>query len=353
MPLFIILSFLISVSLIPIIIYICKKQSWYDSENERKVHSGKIPRLGSVGFVPAFAISAFLFFTFDTNINVTDIIPLIFSGLMIFIFGIIDDFKDLPAKFKLLIQIIASLIMIFSGYHFTQIGPIQLGWFGYAITFIWFIGIINAFNLIDGVDALCGGLSFLILVTLGIINIFCGTHKTTGICFILAAAVLGFLVYNKPKAKIFMGDGGSQFLGFMIATLSLSEFNHLEFEYNKFFAVALLVAIPVFDTFAAIWRRKREHRSFFTPDKMHLHHKLMNMGYTTTSILAFLYIIQIGLCVFAVFALWLRGLRGMFVIFCGLSVITLFFTIIHYTNRAILRKEVYGINEDESKILSD
>ena len=86
MPFFIIISFLISVSLIPIVIYICQKQSWYDSENERKVHSGKTPRLGSVGFVPAFAISAFLFFTFDTNINVTDIIPLIFSFLIFPIF---------------------------------------------------------------------------------------------------------------------------------------------------------------------------------------------------------------------------------------------------------------------------
>ena len=353
MTLFIILSFVISATLIPIVIYICKKESWYDSENERKVHSGNIPRLGSVGFVPAFAICAFLFYTFDADANAKDIVPLIISGLIIFSFGIIDDFKDLPAKFKLLIQIVASLIMIFNGYCFTQIGPFQLGWFGYVITFVWFIGIINAFNLIDGVDALCGGLSFFALIALGIINILYGTHTAAGTCFILAAAVLGFLVYNKPKAKIFMGDGGSQFLGFMIATLSLSKFNQPVYEFNRFFAVALLAAIPAFDTVAAIWRRKREHRSFFTPDKMHLHHKLMNMGYTTISLLAFLYVIQIGLCVFSIFALWLKGFRGMFITFCGFFCITLFFTIIHYTNRAIIRKQKFGLNEDEAKVLAD
>ena len=90
MPLFIILSFVISATLIPIVIYICKKESWYDSENERKVHTGKIPRLGSVGFVPAFAICALLYYLTNTNTNTLELLPIIISGLLIFIFGIID-----------------------------------------------------------------------------------------------------------------------------------------------------------------------------------------------------------------------------------------------------------------------
>lgn len=350
---YIFLSFSISVLLIPIVIMLCKKANWFDTLNERKLHKGKIPRLGSIGFVPAFAITTFLFYFFNVNTRVIDILPMVIAGLIIFGFGILDDFKDLPARFKLVVQIIASLVMIGNGFCFTSIGPFQLGWVGYIITFFWFIGIINAFNLIDGVDALCGGISLLILVALGIIYIMFGTTEEAGLCFILAAAVLGFLIYNKPKAKIFMGDGGSQFLGFMIATLSLSPLKQTAHEYNRFLAVTLLVCIPVFDTFAAIWRRKREHRPFFTPDKMHLHHKLVNMGYTTKVILFFLYTIQIGLCVLAVCGMWVKGLKGAFILASGFFAMILFFAIIHYTNRAVIRKQTLGLNEDEAKILSD
>lgn len=344
---YIFISFVISATLIPCIIVLCKRNSWYDSTNERKIHSGLVPRLGSIGFVSAFIITTILYYILNKNIRFFDIFPIALAGFIIFIFGIIDDFKDLPAKFKLLIQIISSLIMVLSGYRFTQIGNIQLGWFGYVLSFVWFIGVINAFNLIDGIDALCGGLSFFITITLGIIFTVANSPSPATLSFILAAAILGFLLYNKPKAKIFMGDGGSQFLGFMIAAFSLYPTNE-SIEYNKFLMAALLSAIPIFDTLAAIWRRTREHRSFFSPDKAHLHHKLMNLHYSTLGILFFLYALQLGLCGIVILALWCEGLKGCILLCGGFTAMILFFAVIHYTNRAIINKYKNKIENDSN-----
>lgn len=153
--LYIILSFAISAVVIPMIIFLCHKQGWYDHINERKVHTGQVPRLGGVGFVTAFAISVCLFLNTQSNLAMRTFLPIIIAGLIIFIFGIIDDFGDLKAKLKFLIQVVATFIMIFSGTRFTQIGSWHLGILSYPVTFLWVIGVINAYNLIDGVDALC------------------------------------------------------------------------------------------------------------------------------------------------------------------------------------------------------
>ena len=338
MFIYIILSFLLSAILIPLIIFLCKKKGWYDKTNERKVHTGSIPRLGGVGFITAFVIATCLYLHNEVNFSLTHFLPIIIAGLIIFLFGIIDDFFDLPAKLKFFVQMVAAFIMIFSGNRFTQLGPLQFGIFSYPITFFWTIGVINAFNLIDGVDALCGSISTLVLLTLGFLYFVANRMDIAGICFILAVAVIGFLIYNKPKAKIFMGDGGSQFLGFMIAAIPLFPFNK-SFDYNRILVASILASIPILDTIAAIWRRKREGRSFFSPDKAHLHHKLMNMGYSTKGLLAILLLLQFGLCSFTIIGLWCGSIKGFFILLGALCVVTAFFVVIHYTHRAVLRKQ--------------
>lgn len=335
--LYALIAFCISAITIPIVIRLCNKYQWYDTVNKRKIHTGNIPRLGSIGFVTAFVIAAFLYGSIDNAVHLLNIVPILMAGLIIFAGGVIDDFKDLPAKLKLLIQAAAALIVVANDFIFTRIGSFSFGIAGYGITFLWIIGVVNAFNLIDGVDALCGGLSFFIITTIGIIYVIYGADSVAILCFILAAAILGFLVYNKPKAKIFMGDGGSQFLGFMVAILPLYPVAIPRFAYNKLAVTFVLAAIPILDTFAAMWRRTREHRSFFSPDRSHLHHKLMNMGYGTTSILVLLYAIQIALCIAVIGATWLGGRWSILILFgCFIAMIG-FFSIIHYTNRAVAR----------------
>ena len=330
----IVLSFLVSVILIFFVIKFCNKHGIYDKTNARKVHTGNVPRLGAVGFVSGYAVGMILFLILNFNtIQWTRFLPLFISGLIIFIFGILDDFVELPAKTKLFVQCISAGILVGFGFRFKNILGIDIGWFSYILTFVWIIGVINAFNLIDGVDALCGGLSFFIILTIGLMNLKTGSH-VSAICFILIAAIAGFLIYNKPKAKIFMGDGGSQFLGFTIAVLPL--YNQVECDNPvQLFNIALLCAIPIFDTFAAMWRRKREHRSFFDADKSHLHHKLMNMGYHTTGILGLLYSIQIFLCIVVMISDFIRGRKCYLILFAGYFAMILFFALIHFTNRAV------------------
>ena len=171
--------------------------------------------------------------------------------MIIFVFGLIDDIHTLRAIIKLLIQIVATCLVIFSGNRFKQIGPFELPLIiSYVLTFCWIIGVINAFNLIDGLDGLCGSLSFTTILTLGIIYTL-SSNNVAVICFILAASILGFLCFNWPPAKLFMGDCGSQFLGFMIATLPLIPSDNV-IEFNKFLIIVSLAAFPIFDTIAAI-----------------------------------------------------------------------------------------------------
>lgn len=342
--LYIISSFAISATLIPLIIFLCRKYGWYDHVNSRKVHTGQIPRLGGVAFVTAFAVSVCLFLSTQSNLAIETFLPIIVAGLIIFVFGIVDDFGDLRAKLKFLIQVVATFIMIFSGTRFTQIGSWQLGILSYPITFCWVIGVINAYNLIDGVDALCGTLSTLSLITLGTLYFLAQRMDIAGISFILAAAVVGFLLYNKPRARIFMGDNGSQFLGFMVAAIPLFPFGN-SFDYNRILIAIILAAIPILDTVAAIWRRTREGRSFFSPDKAHLHHKLMNMGYSTRGLLGILIALQLGLCGFVLIVIWCGPVRGFFVALGAIAVACAFFVVIHYTHRSVCKKHNIIVNE--------
>ena len=158
------------------------------------------------------------------------------------------------------------------------------------------------------------------------------------LCFILAAAVFGFLCFNWPPAKLFMGDAGSQFLGFMISVFPLFESNDV-FEFNKFLIMIVITAFPVFDTIAAIWRRLRDKRPIMSPDRSHLHHKLLNMGYTKKSALYLLCFLQILLCTSVIISYFLGARRGMALLIESTAFVTLFFSFVHYTNRAIIIKQ--------------
>lgn len=334
-------SLCLSYVFIYIVIRLCNKYHWYDSIEERKVHTGNVPRLGSAGFVPAFSIATVIYSIIVKEAQVSNILPFVIAGLIIFVFGIVDDFMNLKAKYKLIVQIVAAVIIVLSGHRFKNIGSIVFPlWFSYLLTFCWIIGIINAFNLIDGIDGLCGGLSSFIILTLAIIYSGSEVHYSAS-CFILVFAIYGFLIWNNPhpKAKTFMGDGGSQFLGFMIASLPLHQ-STVNFEYNKFFIMINLVSIPMFDTIAAMWRRIREHRPIMSPDKLHLHHKLMNLGLNTRQILYVLLGVQITLCVISLIAMYLRGYNGFILLGITFIVMICLFAFVHFANyRALAKKE--------------
>ena len=336
-------AFLVSLISMPLIIKFSTKFNIFDYQDARKIHSGNISRLGGVGIAISFFVCTAVYFLITDASLFIEYLPIISAGLIIFVFGFIDDIVTLRAIVKLLIQIVATCLVIFSGNRFTQIGPWQIpSVLSYIFTFCWIIGVVNAFNLIDGLDGLCGSLAFTTTLTLGIIYTLSGNNISV-ICFILAASILGFLCFNWPPAKLFMGDCGSQFLGFMLATLPLIPADSV-IEFNKFLITASVAAFPIFDTIAAIWRRIRDKRPIMSPDKSHLHHKLLNMGYTKKSSLYLVVFIQLLLCSLVVISYLLGTYKGMMVLLLTLVFVTLFFTFIHYTNQAILKRK----NNEES-----
>lgn len=347
--LFSFISFALCAVFTPLIILFCKKFSLYDSVNARKIHSGNIPRLGGIGIIIAFMLSVVPCFLIDKNLSTMNTIPILVAGFIIFLFGIIDDIFEMRAFLKLIVQLVATSIVVLNGFRFRQI----FGWtmpapIAMILTFGWILGIINAYNLIDGLDGLCGMLSFTTLLTISFVlrNSYL---EGTAVSLILAAAVLGFLVYNWPfpNAKIFMGDGGSQCLGFMIATIPLYT-SHSEFEYNKFLMMLVIVSFPMMDTIAAIWRRLRDHHPIMSPDRSHLHHKLLNLGFSKKQALYMLFGIQLLICITIVLSTFLEKEKAAILLGVAFGFMICFFAIIHYTNRAVLKKI-----ESNSEFLSE
>ncbi len=337
--LFIVLAGIISIVSMPIIIHFCRKFSLYDYQNARKIHSGNIPRLGGIGIFLSFMISTIAFIAIYKVDNFNKILPIIIAATIVFLFALLDDIFTLPALAKLIVQLIAVSIVVFNGFRFKQIFswelpvPVSL-----ILSFGWILGVINAYNLIDGLDGLCGSFSITTVITLGVLYSLTGNKEAT-LCFILAASIFGFLCFNWPPAKLFMGDAGSQFLGFMIAVVPLFISDRV-FEYNKFLIMIVITAFPVFDTIAAIWRRIRDKKPIMSADRSHLHHKLLNMGYSKKSALYLLCFLQVLLCGSVVISYFLGAMRGMALLLESTAFVTLFFSFVHYTNRAVIAKQL-------------
>jgi len=341
---FFILSFVLSFAAVALILKLSGKNGWFDHTNERKIHNGSISRLGGIGFVIAFSLvaAAICVVTKETE-SVPGYLSCLFALLLVMFFGAYDDFRPLKSRYKLTVQIIAALFVVVPGFLFKRIAYFDFGVLpeplAYVITFLWIVGVTNAINLIDGIDGLAGGLSGLIALFLGIIFFsFNGNHQTVLFCAALVGVILGFLVFNAPmpKARIFMGDCGSQSLGFLLALLPLLERQDGPANLPVPYAAALLM-IPIFDTIAAVWRRVREGKSIFTPDKCHVHHKLMKLGLTDRGVDIVLCGLQVILGVVTFISIHLDGLPSLYVLGAAYIIGIGFFALIHFKNREAVK----------------
>ncbi|MCM1321158.1 MAG: undecaprenyl/decaprenyl-phosphate alpha-N-acetylglucosaminyl 1-phosphate transferase [Bacteroides sp.] len=338
-------AFLIAAGVMPGILYIAKKFSLYDTIDNRKVHTGNIPRLGGAAILLGFCISLVLLICrgvfHDTEQHIWTLIPAL---LCIMIMGFIDDIVTMRARIKLYTQILAVAFVLagkftFSGIYF---GPahisIDFGFAKYAVTALWILGVTNAVNFIDGIDGLCGSLSVIVCLTYAYFFHNCGNPAGMYICFSLAAAICGFLVYNLPlpKAKIFMGDGGSQSIGFALAILPLLKIQETKTSIPLPFT-ALILMIPLFDAVAAIWRRIREHRRIDSPDKYHLHHKLLMLGFSERKTLCILLFFQLIISLFAVIILQIEGMLSLTLYISVVLMGIFFFSVIHIAKVRIIQ----------------
>lgn len=268
--------FIAAILLTPLVIKLAIKIGATDKPNQRKVHQKIMPRIGGLAIFASFLIG------FLILIPESDYTWAILTGAFIIIVtGVLDDMYELSAKIKLLGQIAAALVVVMGGVYVEFInlpfgGVLEFGMFGVPLTLLWIIGITNSINLIDGLDGLASGVSSIVLLTITIIAFMDGNLFIISLASILLASTLGFLVFNFYPAKIFMGDTGALFLGYMIAVISL-----LGFKSVTLFSLAIpiiILAVPIFDTVFAIIRRLVNKQPLSSPDKSHLHHCLLRLG---------------------------------------------------------------------------
>jgi UDP-GlcNAc:undecaprenyl-phosphate/decaprenyl-phosphate GlcNAc-1-phosphate transferase len=280
-------AFVVTLLAIPPIITLVNRYKLYDIPNSRKEHTLPIPTMGGIAIVGGMITGLLLWFPFSNELGQ---VAFFFSIASLFGLGIMDDLKDLSARYKFIVQIGLAILIALSGIRITSFE----GLFGitelplsaqYTFTILAIVGITNAFNLIDGIDGLAGGLSFMSLVTLGLFLSICGDTNTALVAFALAGGVMAFLYFNFNPAKIFMGDTGSLILGFVIAVLCIRLMQVNAFAPNAILShtpvfVLGIVMIPVFDTMRVFAKRIWKGQSPFVADRTHIHHLLTNNGFS-------------------------------------------------------------------------
>lgn len=287
----------------PVLLFVSHKFDWYDRIDHRKIHSGKIPRIGGVGIFLAYLVVSLLFSALHNRlpaqaatIPVTRYIPFLVAFLIINLTGLVDDFTNLRARVKLLFQGIAALIVTIFGHSFAGIYvpyfniAIPFGIASYLVTFLWLLGMCNAVNLLDGLDGLAGGASAIAALSLGIVLAVEQSYSAALFAFVLGGALIAFLFFNLPPARLFMGDSGALFVGLALATMPLIETPRSPLGVPLLFSLTILL-IPILDTVAAILRRIRDHSPIHLPDRGHIHHKLLDLGVSNSGILVIIYVI--------------------------------------------------------------
>ena len=283
-------------------------------KDDRRMHDHPIPRMGGLAIFFGFVFSMLLLLPLDTPKQ-----GMLLGAVLIVILGIFDDIYALPAKLKFVVQIIAALVAVCSGNRIQVLSnpnvfsdnPVwQLGWLSVPITIIWIVAITNAVNLIDGLDGLACGVSTISSMTMLVVALLVSEGEVAVMMAALAGACMGFLPYNLNPAKIFMGDTGATFLGYILATVSVQGMFKLP-TIISFVVPFLMLGLPIFDVTFAVIRRISKGQSPMSPDRSHVHHRLVDMGFSQKQAVGILYVVSAILGLSAVVLTASGALRAM------------------------------------------
>ena len=287
-------TFLISAILAPLTKKIANHVGAIDYPNPRKIHKTPKPRLGGLAIYVSFIIGYAIFGEISTQM-----ISIFIGGFIIILLGFIDDINSIPARYKFLVQlIVAFFVVIYGQIYFSEITFLGLKiyinkYLSYLLSSIFIVAITNSINIIDGLDGLATGISSIYFLTISIIAFI--LNRIGGLDIILSiimlGSTLGFLPYNFPPTKIFMGDTGSLFLGYMISIIALLGFKIATI--TSLIVPLCILAIPIFDTVLAIFRRLLKHKSIGIADKEHFHHQLLKLKYSPTASILIIYFVDI------------------------------------------------------------
>ena len=299
--LIVIVTFITSLILVPITKKLAFHVNALDMPNERKVHTKPMPRLGGLAIFFSFLLGYILFGELTSQM-----LSILIGGFILIVLGICDDIKPLKASYKLIGQIIAGIVIVFYGNislpTLSAFGlKLNFGIIGYPLALLFIVAIINAINLIDGLDGLASGTCSIFFLAVSIIAFF--LHRINGLdvtlALIMLGATLGFLVYNFYPAKIFMGDTGSMFLGFMISIIALLGYKSTTV--TSLIVPIIILFLPILDTIFAIFRRILKGESIGKPDKSHIHHQLLSLNKSVRKTVLIMYAFNLICAAISVF----------------------------------------------------
>ena len=278
-----------------------------DKPSERRINKVPIPRMGGLAIFLGFVLTALLFVPLSTQVT-----GILLGAVIIAVMGAVDDIVSLNPWVKLLGQIVAAVVVIRCGVVFdaisnpnplSEVAFIEIGWLSVPLTVLWIVACTNAVNLIDGLDGLAVGVSAISSLTMLVVSLIVSDPAVSLLLAALTGACLGFMPYNLNPAKIFMGDVGSQLLGFVLSTVSILGLFKMH-AIITFVVPFLALALPLADTTFAFFRRILRGQSPFHPDRGHLHHRLLDMGLSQKQAVALMYGISALLGIAAVLMTW-------------------------------------------------
>lgn len=294
----------------PFMMRFAEKIGFTDKPSKRKIHCTPTPLIGGVVIFISFYIA---FLTFERDLSYKD--GLVFIAVLLTLFiGILDDHyktkgRELSAPPKFLVQVTAATIVFFAGFSFhgfsnpftSQIITFPI-WLQYIFTILWIFGVTSVVNFSDGIDGLAGGISAICASTLFIVAVTTHQNSPALMSIALVGAVLGFLKYNSHPAKVFMGDSGATFIGFIIAVISL-EGVFKQATVISLFIPVLALGVPIFDNLYVVLRRFIEKKPVYKADRMQIHYRLMHSGLSVKQVNAFIYLISTCLCLVSIILL--------------------------------------------------
>ncbi len=339
-------AFLIAFTTTPAVRVLAHKIGAIDIPTDnRRMHKEPVPRLGGLAIYLGFVLTTVIF----TQEITPTLITVWIGGSAIVLLGMLDDILRLKAIVKLIVQIGVAYVAVWQGLTIERITiagqTIEFGSFAIPITMLWIVGLTNAINLIDGLDGLSCGVSTISAISLLLVSIVLGENPATTVLIgILAGSCLGFLPFNSNPAKIFMGDTGALFLGYTLSIVSIT--GVLKMHTLVSFIIPLLIfAFPILDTAFAFTRRILHGKSPFSPDRGHLHHRLIDMGLNQKQVVAILYslcaILGLSAIMFTGDKLWRAGL----IVVIGLLLLVINFALLKNPNT----REKTGIDQMTNK----
>lgn len=301
----------VAVLLTPLVRLLALRIGAVSGPGGRHVNAKSIPRLGGIAIALSFSAPLIALFLVDTGVarifreSQNLALGLLVGGCALCLVGVVDDTRGVRALYKLAAQVAAASIAFALGFqinavHVPGVGELSMGIFALPITVVWIVGVTNAVNLIDGLDGLAAGVVFFAAVTNLVVAYLSGSVLVAVLMSAMMGSLVGFLFHNFNPARIFMGDSGSYFLGFVLATTSLAGSMQKASTAVSLLVPIVALGVPIFDTLFSMVRRILERRSVFSPDRGHIHHRLLDMGITHRRAVLILYGVSIVLTVAAI-----------------------------------------------------